>query len=265
MKRLILLSTILLFLSRTHAEEKEVLFATGEWPPYTSQNLPEYGAATALVSSICAAGGIIPVYKFYPWKRTILMVDEGRAFCTFPYPMTEEYTNKYPFSSPLFYGKNVFIYHSNNPNIHQIQSIKTAEDIQPYKIGVLRGSFEGSLEEEGFTFETTTDVAQSIKKLAAGRIDFYLDEKTAALYEIKKLYPENTEQFQILPLTYLEIMPNGLLISKDYPGSEESLIKFNKGLELLKQSGEYDKILKKHNLTTIEERNTMITDTTELP
>ena len=43
---------LLLAAATVEAEEQRVIFATGEWPPFTSEALPEYGRATALVSAI---------------------------------------------------------------------------------------------------------------------------------------------------------------------------------------------------------------------
>ena len=74
----------------------------------------------------------------------------------------------------------------------------------------------------------------------------------AAYYEIQRLYPNEVDKFQTLPITYKEKMPNGLIVSATYPGAKEILQKFNKGLEIIKQSGEYDRIISKYHMGTID-------------
>lgn len=72
------------------SETEKVPFATGEWPPYVSESLPDLGAVVVLLSAICDAAGIVPEYRFYPWARGELEVDRGLAFGTFPYVATKK-------------------------------------------------------------------------------------------------------------------------------------------------------------------------------
>jgi hypothetical protein len=104
MKCLLLLFILIFSSGVCVAKEVQVIFATGEWPPFSSEDLPEYGTATALVSAICKAGGIQPKYEFYPWKRAELKVVSGEIFAAFPYAISEERKKIYDFSDTLFYG-----------------------------------------------------------------------------------------------------------------------------------------------------------------
>lgn len=117
MKYLFILLALVIFAEACHAEDVRVVFATGEWPPYTSESLPNYGAATALVSAISKAGGIEPVYQFYPWKRAELKVAQGDVFAAFPYAISQERKAAYDFSEVLFYGVNVFVYYQKNQKL----------------------------------------------------------------------------------------------------------------------------------------------------
>jgi hypothetical protein len=45
---------------------EELLFAIGEWPPYTSADYEDFGVAAKIVALACEEAGIKPVFKFYP-------------------------------------------------------------------------------------------------------------------------------------------------------------------------------------------------------
>ncbi|MDG3085119.1 hypothetical protein P7F88_02995 [Vibrio hannami] len=51
---------------------------TGEWAPYTSQNLPHGGLANHIVSEAFSAVGIKTNFGFFPWRRSYLYVKNGQ-------------------------------------------------------------------------------------------------------------------------------------------------------------------------------------------
>ncbi|MBF0377291.1 MAG: transporter substrate-binding domain-containing protein [Desulfamplus sp.] len=251
MKKIIVfaLMTIGLAVNFGYSEEIEVPFITGEWAPYTSEQLPEYGAATELVSAICKAGGIKPSYKFYPWKRAENIVEKGQAFASFPYAAKDEKKAVFDFSDTMFYGINVVIYNVKNPKTPTPIKFEKLGDLKDYKVGVLLGSFlEKELANAGVAYETTPQIENTIKKLQAGRIDFYIDEQVAAYDMIKKLFPTEVDNFKTLEKGYGEKMPNIIIVSRTYPNSKEILKKFNEGLAIIKQNGEYDRITDKYKM-----------------
>lgn len=227
----------------------EVVFATGEWLPFTSKKLPDYGVATVLVSAICKAGGIEPVYQFYPWKRAELKVARGDLFAAFPYAISEERKATFDFSDVLFYGVNVFVYYQKQLKSALPLTYQNLEDLHGYRIGCISGSFlYPLLEKAGLRYEPTTTLDQSIKKLVAGRIDLIIDNRDVIFDAIQRLYPDEISYFKVLPKP-LEKTPTALLVSRTYPDSKTILEKFNKGLSIIKQNGEYDRIINEYKIT----------------
>lgn len=117
------------------------VFATGEWPPYTSEKLAEYGYATEIVSAACKVAGIRPVYRFYPWPRAEKKAYEGEVFATFAYIVTDEKMKKYYLSDILFQGINYSVYYDKNPRTLQPVQYETIDDLINYRIVVIRGGF----------------------------------------------------------------------------------------------------------------------------
>ena len=250
MKPLVLFLTLFLSTGICFAENTRIEFATGEWPPFSSVKLPEYGRATALVSAICKAAGINPSYNFFPWKRAELKVAKGEIFAAFPYAISEERKELYDFSETLFYGVNMFMYYDQNPRTSFPITFNVLDDLHGYRIGVISGSFlVATLENAGLDFEPTTSIDQSIHKLVAGRLDFFIDDRLVLHDSIQRLYPNNTQQFRFLSRPFGKKTPTGLLVSRSYPGAKEILEKFNQGLAIIKQNGEYDRIIQKYHMT----------------
>lgn len=249
MKYLPLLFILIVFPGISVADDIQVVFATGEWSPFSSENLPEYGTATALISAICKAGGIQPRYVFYPWKRAELKVLTGEVFAAFPYAVSEERKRDYDFSDILFYGINVFVYYEENLDSPAPKVYETLEDLKKYRIGGISGSFlKPAFSHAGLNYEPTTTLDQSIHKLVAGRLDLCIDDKLVLYDSITRLYPDKLEHFKFLPKPFGKKMANALLVSRTYPNAKEILSKFNRGLAIIKETGEYDRIVIKYNL-----------------
>lgn len=245
MKTLILVALLLCSPASSSAETIRVAFATGEWPPFTSETLPGYGSAAVLVSAISRVAGIEPVFQFYPWKRAELKVLKGEVFAAFPYAISSEREALFGFSETLFYGLNVLMYHSDNPHVSGSFKYQSPADLHGYRVGGISGSFlSAALDQAGIEFEATTSLDQSIHKLVAGRIDFCIDDKVVLTDAIQRLYPNEAENFRFLPKPFGEKKPTALLISRTYPGAGQILERFNAALGVLKKSGEYDRIIK---------------------
>lgn len=249
MKALRLILLLLALAADCCAEGLKVDFATGEWPPFTSSKLQDFGKATALVSAICKRAGIEPVYHFYPWRRAEMMVLKGRMFAAFPYAVSEERKRSYDFSDILFYGLNVVVYHADNPRIPPSFGFEIAADLEGYRIGGISGSFLArSLEKVGIKYQPTTSIDQSIHKLRAGRLDFCIDDSVVIADAIRRLYPDEVDKFIILPKTFGAKNPTALLVSRSYPGAKDLLQRFNQALAEMKESGEYDRIISQNRM-----------------
>jgi polar amino acid transport system substrate-binding protein len=156
-----------------YADTNKIILVTGEWPPATSEKLPNYGFIAEIVSAACKEAGIIPEYKFLPWKRAEMMIKRGHFFGTFPFMVTDERKKDCYFSDTLFYGINYFVYYDKNPKTPKSITYENLEDLKEYTIGMISGtSMEEELKSAGLKVEVTATMDQSLKKLTRGRIDF---------------------------------------------------------------------------------------------
>lgn len=251
MKKILIVLSFVILSIFSYAEE--VLFVTGEWSPYTSEKMSNQGDSTELIKAICKEAGITPVFKFFPWARGEAMVESGEAFASFPYVATQDRKAKFYLSDVFQYGENVYMYYEANENItSNIKNAKSLNDIKALTFGSMLGSFtKKEFDDRKIKYFEVGNMEQMLSMLKAKRIDMVIDEKAALYHQIKKSYPGEINKFKILSVSYGEKMSNVLIVSKKYKNSQGILKKFNEGLKKLKASGEYDKLIKKNNMSGI--------------
>ncbi len=143
LKRTLALLVCIVFFSQIIALEKiNVVFATGEWEPFTSETMPNKGIATEFIEAICKEVNIIPKFEFYPWSRAEMYVKNGTVFAAFPYAITEQRKQDFDFSDIIFYGINSFFYLDSNKKItEKMNNYKDLDDFKDFSFGVVRGNF----------------------------------------------------------------------------------------------------------------------------
>jgi polar amino acid transport system substrate-binding protein len=247
-----MLKTISLFFILSlnlQAEDLKVVFSTGEWEPYTSSTLAGNGIAAELVSAICKAVGISPEYRFYPWTRVEMMVLNGQVFGAFPYAVTKERSEKFNYSTPLYFGTNKFTFLAKNPKLDSIVHFKKIEDLKGFSVATITGSFYNEeLKKYGIKVFESSNIKSCLQNLLLGRVDFFLDEQAVTNYTINKIYPDRASEFRTLPFIFGKKMANSILISKKFTNAEEITKKINMGIDIIKKNGAYMKIVNKYHL-----------------
>jgi polar amino acid transport system substrate-binding protein len=242
----ILMSAMLVGTITAFAGEEKLPLATGEWPPYTSQNLVGYGFITEIVSAVVHEMGMKPEYRFYPWKRAEVLTGSGKFFGAFPYAVTEERQKEFDFSEIILENRSVFFYYK--PHMEQPPKWKTLEDLRPYRIGGVYGySYVPAFTKAGLNVKYVTKDEHNVKKLRSGRLDLFAMDTAVGLTLSKQLYPQELEMFGILDPP-LSTGNSHLMISRTYPDSGLLRDRFNQALQRVRDKGAYQSILEKYGI-----------------
>jgi len=225
----ILLGLIILFHTPlNHAET--ITLATGEWIPFTSKSLDDYGEFVKLVSIVLKEMGIQPEYRFYPWPRCYDSVIKGRVWAAFPYSYTEERAKQVMYSDTISCSKTVFFYYEKEKSGTQYQ-YGSLEDLKKYKIGGVSGYFyEESFKDSGLDVDYVNKEISGLEKLRMGRIDLMPINDLVGRNLIKTHFPDDAEKFKSLPKS-LSVNSLHLIVSKELPRSLELLKRFNATLK----------------------------------
>jgi polar amino acid transport system substrate-binding protein len=228
---------------QVNADEKLISLASAEYPPYYGEQLKNYGPVTQIIVEAYEEVGYDVDVKFFPWVRGENMAKEGKYDGMFPPWHTKEREDYFVFSDPLF---------PNNIHFYKLKKTKVAfssyEDLKGYKIGVVRGYANPAvLAEVDLQFEEVSKDLQNLLKLAAGRIDLTLMDSKLAEFLIRSELPEYTDAFARIDPA-VESRMQYLCISRKAVDYQTKLEDFNRGLKLLRESGEYEEILLEHGL-----------------
>jgi polar amino acid transport system substrate-binding protein len=228
----------------------EVILTTGDWPPYVFETGNDKGPMVDIVVAAFKEAGITPKIVFYPWKRAEDEVRQGKAFAAFPYSVSDERKKEFDFSDPMYDVKAKFFY---NKKYHSDgMPFEKLEDLRNYKIGGLLGSwYEPYFKNAGLQVEYVNATDQNVQKLALGRIDLTVEEENTTRLLIRKLFPNEADQFATLekPLEQPGVVNElSLLVSRGYPNSAELLKQFNTGLAAIRANGTFKQILEKYQI-----------------
>ena len=240
-----LLTWILIFALSLLALPKVITLNTGEWAPFTSKNLPENGFAAAIVTAVLLEMGHEPEYKFYPWKRAKIMVEQQEVLATFPWSKTEERKKLFAYSESFASSKTKLFYFKDKLKNVKFKKLK---DLKKYIIaGTISYSYLETFSKAGIKVDEASSDEFGFRKLKAGRVDFFACEELVAWQLIKKYFPEEAANFGSLEK---EISNDDeyIITSKKNPDGKEFLKMFNEGLKKIKANGTYSKILRKYGI-----------------
>ncbi len=223
---------------------QKVNLTTGEYAPYSSKALPNYGFFPEILNIVFKKINIEPNYQFFPWKRCENEVEAGKSWAAFPYGKSVEREKKFLFSDIIFNSKSSFFYYKKKP----IDNWDKLSDLKSMTIGGILGYwYEEDFKKNGLKIDYTTKEISAIKKLMKGRVQLIVIDDLAIWALIKKNFPNEIGNFGTLAKPY-SVSGNFLMVSKKYPKTKELLSKFNAALKELKNGAEIKAILDKYNV-----------------
>ncbi len=220
-----------------------LLFVTEEYPPYEYlENGKPVGCDVDALLKASEMTGIPIEIKFIPWKRAMIMVQDGSADAIFSLLKTAERESflLYP-ETPLSLEINrIFTNKTFTGKIWKLSDLdnKTVGVMTDYSYGEEFDNYKGLKKEVEYDQET------QIKKLAGNRYQYIVNNELVTFYLMKKLN-----------ISLEDCVPQGLVVSqeplyvafsKKAPNSENTHKKFSEALQTLSEKGEMQTILKKY-------------------
>lgn len=229
---------------------KEIELITGEWPPFVTEKEEGYGISSEIITAAFNEVGIKTNYKFYPWKRGLNMVEEGEAFGTFPYLMTEDRKDKFIYTKPLNDSTGNLFYYKPNHKKSDFVWEGDYNTLRPHKIAEIQGyntNKDVRKAGAGDLLEYAENEEIAFNKMIHGRTDLVVQNYIAGWQIIKEHFPDEVDNFDILDYP-TDRAYHYILVSKKYPKAEKLTDKFNKGLDMIVENGKYQEILEKHGI-----------------
>ncbi|MFB2864475.1 substrate-binding periplasmic protein [Aeromonas sp. MdU4] len=169
--RLLLVLLLLLFPLRLLADP--VRLTTLEWPPYTSQSLPDGGLIGHIVKRAFAEAGLQVEFDFYPWQRAMwLAADPNQHYSGyFPKYFADNLDKRWHMSASVG-NSELGMAQQAGPLIRW----QRLEELAPYRIGVVAGyintrEFDDLMTSKRLNTFAVDEDRLNLRKLQRNRLD----------------------------------------------------------------------------------------------
>lgn len=230
--------------------------ASGEWYPYSSYHDDGSGIVSMIVCEAIKEVGDDCNLSFVGFKNAYIETLNQTFDATFPYFIDSLRKNEMLYSEPLFTVKNVLFYNKN--------SLADATHLYSKNIGVVEGYAYKNIDVSKFDKKTIfQSELVAFESLLLGKIDLLPSSLLVGVHILKKYFND----FH----TNVDFFTNNNFISYDTlhlitnKKNLDFIVRFNKGLSLLKKSEKYQEILiKNQNILSTELSNVVrLTNNTE--
>lgn len=237
------ITALWIFLSHTgFAVEKTIIMSGTNWEPYTGENLLNKGFFTEITQKALEAAGYNVTIVIHPWKRSFEATKHGTFDGLMGISYTQERTTFFKYPKYAWKNRTHFFAHKNG-----FQSFEKVEDLCPATLGILRGSFYIKHFEAYpcLKQDLANNVIINTRKLIKGRIDLLIESADAIHFILGKYFPKEAHKVVAIQPAY-QVDKIYTAFSRKNPDHITLANDFDRGIQLIKNSGEYDSILQKH-------------------
>jgi polar amino acid transport system substrate-binding protein len=218
-----------------HAET--VRLTNGEWPPYLGEQLPHYGVASRIVSEAFALQGINVNWEFHPWARSLQLAQSGKRSGSAVWMHNDEREKSFFYSDPVL-ESGFYLFHRKD----YLFDWRQLSDLEKLHLVGTRGydygdAFQQAEASGQLRVNRVTSDETAFRQLIAGRVDVFPVDKVVG-FDMLHQYFTGAERAK---LTFhpqpLRLDSLHLLLSREVPGNAELMVRFNRGLAQLRESG----------------------------
>jgi len=237
----LLLSLLLLWLPSA-LWAQPVRLTTLEWPPFTSQSLPDGGLTGHIVKRAFAEAGLEVEFDFYPWQRAVrLAADPAQPYSGyFPEYLSDTLPTLWR-SSPSVGDSVLGMVQRAGPPIPW----QRLTDLAPYRIGVVEGyvntrEFDALMSSKRLnTFAVDGDLL-NLRKLQRDRLDLAVIDRDVFYWLIHHDRKLQTAGLQFHP-KILEHKSLHIMFRPDQQALQQRLAQAIARLDIAKLSEDYQR------------------------
>lgn len=220
--------------------KKPATMACSSFPPYKieSKGTGPKGIDVDIMIEVFALAGREVNYKFYPWKRAVKLVEQGKVdgLCGCSYHPDR---NEHFLFSDILGQLSQGVFLSDDANLRNFNSVA---DLKGLSVASVRGYavHKELIENDIKAYEATND-NDLLTLLENGRVDAIYSYRDTVLFAIANRGKSGH-------ITYRELVshPYYFCISKKSDQAQSIVEDLNQGLRTIRHNGLYDKIRKKY-------------------
>ncbi|ASP38213.1 hypothetical protein CHH28_05725 [Bacterioplanes sanyensis] len=224
-----------------------IKLTNGEWPPYLSKELPNFGPSSQVVAEAFKLQGITVEWGWYPWQRSYTLAEEGKYDGSVIWSENAKRQAAFEYTEPVLEERRV-LFHLKDRTINW----NTMADLGQYKIGGTIGyeysqEFQDAEKSGVLNVDRIPEEGNNFKKLVAKRIDvFVATERVGYSLAANVLSADQAAQVTHADKP-IDVQRWSVIISNNSANQAYFVEQFNLGLKQLKESGRYDEIMQQVN------------------
>ncbi|HWT98557.1 MAG TPA: transporter substrate-binding domain-containing protein [Terriglobales bacterium] len=214
-----------------------------DYKPFTDPSLPMGGMQSEIVRAAFGKVGETVNITFQPWLRGYAETQRLAFDATFPYARSTERAKDFLYSDDIYVQVS-------RPYVLQDSTLTavTTDDLAGKTLCSPQGYVVAApiaqlLERRAIRLERPDSMDQCFKMLQLRRVDAVICVDVQAHATAQHVLGH---QDMVKPLAaVIAITTNGLIVARQHPDAQRIIADFNRGLALLKASGEFDAIVKR--------------------
>ena len=223
------------------ASAASLTLGTGEFLPYTSESLKMGGPLSQIVIAAFAKTNHQVELIFTPWKRTLKLVENNRVDGSFPWSVKAGREAKFLYSKPLFiFEHRAFSLIDTQVNLSTNAAKGSIKLCRPQGY-TLHGLAQELISTGVAQHFVPPNVENCFEMLKVGRVDIVVVDRLEGNQLVSKLF-SNIDDIKMLDKV-IHKYSNHFIISKNHPQAKELMNDFDKGLDQIMETGEYQTIL----------------------
>lgn len=229
---------------------QKIPLATGTYEPFVITDGGYRGSFVDIISAAFDKVGMEVELRQYPWPRCEMLVQEGEVFGAFPFGNSQKRSGYAWFADKIWQDRSVFFYLAQRLGDYDYTSFNTMHE---YVIGGTAGNmYLDDFKKAGLKMDIAPQEISGLHKLLRGRIDLFAEEETVGWAMIAKHFSPQMTQFRSTPTPWRRL-PLSIIVSQKYPNAKHIMEQFNEGLRLIRESGEYDEIIRRYHINANQE------------
>ena len=211
--------------------------ATGEYAPFVSQDLPGGGVLSRIVVAAFKSQGSDVTLTYLPWQRGYDATRKGNFQGTYPYVKNAERQADFLFSGPIFVDIIRLFGLAALP-----RDTSWTDKLICVPLGFAIQQIQPFAQAHGARLERPSSMVHCFQLLQRGRVQGVWSSEAVAEHETRSLRAQGL-QYRALMLDVDYPVEYFLIVPKRQNGAVEMLDRFNAGLNALRKSGAYRKIV----------------------
>lgn len=212
-----------------------------DYKPYTDPALPLGGMHSEIVRAAFEKAGDKVAIVFEPWTRGYAEAERLLFDATFPYSRSPERAKDFLYSDDIDTQTNRPYVLAESSRIAARTADLAGTTLCSPRGYLVTPPIQALLEQKAIRLERPNSMEQCFQMLQLHRVDAVISNEIQAQATAQHLFGRREA---VKPLAaIIAVSTHNLIVARNHPGGARIIADFNRGLALLKASGEFDAIV----------------------